>query len=199
MSVTITQQDDEAIISFKDTKNEVINSIRRIIIDDVSTFAIEDVEIMKNETPLYDETLAHRLGLVPLITNLKDYNKRSKCSCGGVGCSLCEVTLTLQTDSNGYVYSGELKSDDPQITPVDTKIPLTKVYGEKGVEIKAKAILGEGREHAKWAPAHVYMKENDKDSIDMIIELHGQLSGKETFNAAINVLNSKIEEVEEKL
>lgn len=199
MSITITQQDDETIISFKDTKNEVINSIRRIIIDEVLTFAIENVEIIRNETPLYDETLAHRLGLVPLTTNLKDYNKRNECSCGGVGCSLCEVTLTLQTDSEGYVYSSELKSDDPQIAPVDVKIPITKVYGNRGVEVKAKAVLGCGREHAKWAPAHVYMKENNNNTIDMIMELHGQLSGKDTFNAAIDALSSKIEEVDERL
>ena len=199
MATSIKEQDNEVVVSFNKTKNEIVNSIRRIIIDEVPTFAIEDVEIIKNETPLYDETLAHRLGLIPLTTNLKDYNKRSECSCGGVGCSLCEVTLTLQTDSNGYVYSGELKTDDPQIAPVDTNIPITKVYSEKGVEIKAKAILGCGREHAKWSPAHVYMKENEKDSIDMIMELHGQLSGKDTFNAAINVLSSKIEEVREKL
>lgn len=199
MSNSITQEDNVATILFKGTKNEVVNSLRRTIVDDVLTFAIEDVEIIKNETPLYDETLAHRMGLIPLTTNLKDYNKKNDCSCGGVGCSLCEVTLTLQSDENGYVYSNKLKSDDPQITPVDSNIPLTKIYGEKGVDIKAKAILGNGRDHAKWAPAHAYMRENEANSVELVLELHGQLSAKETLNSAIDVLSSKIEEVEQKL
>ena len=199
MTISLQKQDNEAIISFTKTKNEIVNSIRRTIIDNVLTFAIEDVEIIKNETPLYDETLAHRLGLIPLKTNLKDYNLKSKCSCGGVGCALCEVTFTLQTDNDGYVYSKELKSDDPQICVVDEQVPITKIFGKKGVHIKAKAILGEGREHAKWSPAHAYLKENDSNSIDLVLELHGQLSAEETFNSALDILISKIEEVEEQL
>jgi DNA-directed RNA polymerase subunit D len=192
------EMENEVIFSFTDTKNEVVNALRRIIIDDVKTFAIEDVEIVKNETPLYDETLAHRLGLIPLKTNLNDYNSRETCKCGGVGCALCEVTLTLETDNDGYVYSSELKSDDPQITPVDKEIPITKVFNQKGVQVKAKAVLGTGREHAKWAPAHAYLKENES-SIDLVLELHKQLSAQETFNSAVDVLISKVEELEEKL
>ncbi|MFT4244171.1 MAG: DNA-directed RNA polymerase subunit D [Candidatus Woesearchaeota archaeon] len=199
MSVSLQKQDNEAIFSFNKTKNEIVNSIRRTIIDNVLTFAIEDVEIIKNETPLYDETLAHRLGLIPLKTNLKDYNVKSKCSCKGVGCALCEVTFTLQTQDNGYVYSKELKSDDPQIYPVGGEIPITKIFGNKGVHIKAKAILGEGREHAKWSPAHAYLKEGDSDSINLVLELHGQLSAEETFNSALEILISKVEEVEKQL
>ncbi|MFP4401654.1 MAG: DNA-directed RNA polymerase subunit D [Candidatus Nanoarchaeia archaeon] len=190
--------DNEAIFTFTNTKNEVVNAIRRVVIDDVKTFAIEDVEVIKNETPLYDETLAHRLGLIPLTTNTKDYNRRDECKCGGVGCALCEVTFNLETDEDGYVYSSELKSDDPQVTPVDKNIPITKIFGKKGVQIKAKAILGTGREHAKWAPAHAYLKENGS-SLDLVLELHKQLSAKETFNSAIDILVSKVEELEGEL
>ena len=199
MKSTISQEDNIATVTVSNTKNEIVNSIRRVIIDDVLTFAIEDVEIIKNETPLYDETLAHRLGLIPLKTNSKDYNRRDECSCGGVGCALCEVTFTLQTDADGYVYSKELKSDDLQITVVDEEIPITKIFNGKGVSIKAKAILGSGREHAKWAPAHAYLKENTNDALDLVLELHGQLSGQETFNSALDILISKIEEVEKAL
>ena len=198
MAVKLQEVDNEVTISFNGEKNEVVNAIRRVIIDDVMTFAIEDVEIVKNESPLYDETFSHRLGLVPLKTNLKDYNVKSECKCGGVGCALCEVTLTLKQKGEGYVYSGELKSDDPQIVPVDTKIPVTKLFADKEVEVRCKAILGSGRDHAKWAPAHAYLKEAGK-GIDLILELHGQLSGKETFNASIDVLVSKIEEMEAEL
>lgn len=199
MAVKLKEVDtNEVVIEFKDTRSEIVNSIRRVIIDDVNTFAIEDVEIIKNESPLYDETLSHRLGLVPLSTNLKDYNRKENCKCGGVGCALCEVNFSLKSDGEGYVYSKELKSDDPQITPVDEKIPLTKVFGKKEVDIRAKAVLGSGREHAKWAPAHAYLKENGS-GVDLVLELHGQLSSKDTFNSALDILVTKIEEVEAEL
>lgn len=198
MAIKLQEIDNEVVVSFENTRNEIVNAIRRVIIDDVKTFAIEDVEIIKNESPLYDETLAHRLGLIPLKTNLKDYNSKDKCKCQGVGCALCEVNLTLKSNGEGYVYSGDLKSDDPQISPVDEKIPVTKVFGKKEVDLRAKAVLGTGREHAKWAPAHAYMRESEK-SVDLVLELHGQLDAKETFNSALGVLIEKIKEVEAEL
>lgn len=189
---------DKAVFSFKDTHNTIVNSVRRVILDDVPTFAIEEVEVVVNKSPLYDETVAHRLGLVPLKTDLKSYNFKNLCSCGGVGCALCEVKLTLTQNEAGYVYSGSIKSDDPQIVPVDARIPITKLFGDSSLELNLKAILGVGREHAKWAPAHTYLKESDK-GVDLIVEPFGQLEAKEIYNNAIEILIAKIEELEEKL
>lgn len=44
------------------------NSLRRAMIADIPTCAIDMVEIQSNTTPLPDEMLAHRLGMVPLIS-----------------------------------------------------------------------------------------------------------------------------------
>ena len=191
---TLKEVNSEVIVSFGEYNPAVVNALRRMIVDDVKTFAIEDVEIIKNESPLYDETLAHRLGLVPLKTSLKEYNSREECKCGSVGCALCEVTFTLKSNSSGYLYSGDLKSEDPQVVPVDEKIPLTKVFGKKEVELRAKAILGTGRDHAKWAPAHAYLREGKK-GVDLVLELHNQLSAKDTINGAIEIAISKIDEL----
>lgn len=189
---------EKTVFSFRDTHNTIVNSIRRIILDDVPTFAIEDVEVIVNKSPLYDETVAQRLGLVPLKTDLKSYNFKNQCSCGGVGCALCEVKLTLTQNEAGYVYSGSIKSDDPQIVPVDKKIPITKLFGNSSIQLNLKAILGVGREHAKWAPAHTYMRESEK-GVDLIVESFGQLETKEIYNKAIEIIIAKIEELEGKL
>ncbi|MCA9459563.1 MAG: DNA-directed RNA polymerase subunit D [Nanoarchaeota archaeon] len=196
--VDIKQEGDLSIIDFKGTHNSIVNSIRRIILDEVPTFAIEDVEVVLNGSPLYDETIAHRLGLVPLKTDLKSYNFKDKCTCGGIGCALCEVKLALKKDGEGYVYSGSIKSDDPQIVPAEDKIPITKLFGENGIELNLKAILGKGREHAKWAPAHTYLRDNDK-GVELVIESFGQLSSKDIYNKAIDILIEKIENLEGEL
>lgn len=198
MAVKHSVKDDESVFTFTDTHNTIVNAIRRVILDEVPTFAIEDVEVVTNDSPLYDETVAHRLGLIPIKTDLKSYNFRETCSCGGIGCALCEVKMSIKQDEEGYVYSGSIKSDDPKIVPVDENIPITKLFGNKSIEINMKAVLGKGREHSKWAPAHVYMKDDDK-SVSLIVEPFGQLDGKEIYNSAIDVLISKIDELEAKL
>lgn len=188
-----------AVVEFKDTHNSIVNSIRRTIIDEVPTFAIEDVEVVLNESPLYDETIAHRLGLIPLTTDLESYNLKKNCTCGGIGCALCEVKLTLAVEGDGYVLSSELKSDDPQVVPADTQIPITKLFGDKKIELNLKAELGVGREHAKWAPAHVYLRETESDVVELVIESHGQLEAKSIYNKALDILIEKITKLEDKL
>ena len=53
------------------TNHTFANTLRRIIIADVETWAIEDVQIEKNTTILPDEMIAHRLGLIPLSSSIE--------------------------------------------------------------------------------------------------------------------------------
>lgn len=194
MTVTMKTKTDMSVFTFKDTHNTVVNAIRRVILDEVPTLAIEDVEISVNDSPLYDETIAHRLGLIPLKTDYKAYGFKESCKCGGIGCALCEVKMSIQASKAGEVLSGSIKSDDPKVVPADKEIPVTKLIDGKKLELTAKAIMGRGREHAKWAPAHTYLLENGK-SVDLVIESFGQLSDKEIYNKAIEILCDKIDEL----
>ncbi len=191
-------EDSGVVFDFGNTHNTIVNSIRRVILDEVPTFAIEDVEVVKNDSPLYDEIIAHRLGLIPLKTDLTSYNIKDSCSCGGIGCALCEVKMSLKSDEHGYVYSSEIKSDDPQIVPVFDNIPITKLSGSGVVEFNMKANLGTGRVHAKWAPAHAFMRESNA-GVELIVEPFGQLDAKVIFNKAVDILSAKIDELEAKL
>lgn len=195
----VSTESERNIFTFSKTHNSVLNSVRRIILDEVPTFAIEDVEVVANESPLYDETIAHRLGLIPLTTDTSSYNLKSECKCNGAGCALCEVKLTLQQDSAGYVYSGTIKSDDPKVAPAQDNIPITKLLDDKKIEINMRAVLGNGREHAKWAPAHTYLRETDKGDVELIVEPYGQLKAKDIYNTALDILAQKTQELEEAL
>ncbi len=196
--VEFVKSDDSATFVFKNTHNSIVNSIRRIILDEVPTFAIEDVEVVANDSPLYDETVAQRLGLIPLKTDLKSYNFKANCSCGGIGCAMCEVKLSLEQSEDGYVYSGKIKSDDPQIVPADEEIAITKLFHGNKIELSLKAVLGRGIEHAKWSPAHTYLREANK-GVELIVEPFGQLSEKDIYNKAIDIIVEKISELEEQL
>jgi DNA-directed RNA polymerase subunit D len=134
------------------------NALRRSAIEEVPTMAIEDIEFRNNSSVLYDEILAHRLGLIPLKTDLSSYNLPEKCKCEGKGCAQCQLKLTLKTRSQGTVYSSEINSKDPKVKPVYPNIPIVKLLKGQKLEFEATAILGKGKDHAKWSPGLVYYK-----------------------------------------
>ncbi len=122
---------------------------------EVPTMAIDEVIMIENTTPLYDEIVAHRLGLTPLKTDLESYMRPEVCTCGGQGCTSCEVSLTLEKTTNQdveIVYSSELLSQDPKIVPVYSNIPILKMAKDQKIFLEAIARLGRGRDNAKWQP-----------------------------------------------
>jgi DNA-directed RNA polymerase subunit D len=118
---------------------------------------IEEVEFKKNSSAMYDELIAHRLGMVPLKTDLKTYNFREECKCKGKGCARCQVTLTLKAKGPKIVLATEMKSNDKKVVPV-YPIPITKLKKGQELEFTATAILGRGKEHAKWSPCFAYYR-----------------------------------------
>jgi DNA-directed RNA polymerase subunit D len=161
VSIELLNSDKEKKkISFliKGITPSLANSIRRCAIEEVPTMAIEDVEFRNNSSALYDEIIAHRLGLIPLKTDLKSYNLPDKCKCGGKGCAQCQLKLTLKTRSQGTVYASEIKSKDPKVKPVYPNTQIVKLLKGQKLEFEATAILGKGKDHAKWCPGLVYYK-----------------------------------------
>ena len=131
------------------------NAFRRAMISEVPTLAIEDVRIYDNTSALFDEMLAHRLGLIPIKTDLDTYTTQERCACGGAGCPGCTSTYTLSVEGPKTVMSSDLIPQDPKATPVFDNIPIVKLTKGQKVVIEARAVLNTGREHAKWQPTLV--------------------------------------------
>ncbi len=152
MKITILSNENKILKFIVEGINEsLMNSLRRTSMVGVPTMAIEDVEFTKNSSALYDEIIALRLGLIPLTTDLKSYNLRSECKCGGKGCALCQVKFKLSAKGPKVVYSGDMKSSDPKVKPVYDNIPIVKLLEGQELKFNAIAILGFGREHTKWS------------------------------------------------
>ncbi len=143
------------------------NMIRRTLINDIPKLAIKNVifhlgsirkveengkeKVYNSSTPLFNEIISHRIGLIPLKTDL---NMKFRDECNhppDQACPLCTVNYTLTKFGPGIVYSGDLKPiGDEKFSPVDPDIPIVKLDENQALVIDAEAILGTGKEHARW-------------------------------------------------
>lgn len=147
--------DSEIKFGIEGVKPSFASALRRIMLSEVPTMAIEWVEFKKNDSALPDEIVANRLGLVPLIFEKNGYNLPEECKCEGKGCSNCQVKLTMKKKGPAVVYSGDLKSTAKDVKPVYEKIPITELFEGQEIQFEATAQLGKGRRHAKWQAAIV--------------------------------------------
>ena len=146
------------VLLVKGSDEVFVNTIRRMVLEEVPTLAVEDLEIKENNSALYDEMLALRLGLTPLKTDLKSYNPKSQCKCQGAGCASCELKLHLKASKKGYVYAEEVESTDPKCIFAYPKMPLVKLLAKQKVDLVMTAVMGQGKVHTKWTPAYCYYK-----------------------------------------
>ncbi|CAG8464920.1 3195_t:CDS:2 [Ambispora leptoticha] len=169
----IIQELDSEKIKFILTNTElsVANALRRLMIAEVPTIAIDMVEIELNTSVLADEFIAHRLGLIPLDSMEAEKIKYTReCNCSQY-CPNCSVELTLhakcvQDGQSLEVCSRDLQTSDPRVSPVlkddnDKGILIAKL--RKGQELKVKCVAKKGvaKEHAKWSPCAAVAFEYD--------------------------------------
>jgi DNA-directed RNA polymerase subunit D len=198
-SINILERVDERIvIKFNNVPRQYVNAIRRTSISEVPTLAIDDVVILENSSVMHDEAIAHRLGLIPLLTNLDRFVMPHECDCKStLGCSKCRVLLVLDSEANEktkVVMSGELVSEDELIKPVSKDIPIITLAPGQKLKFEAYARLGIGRDHAKWQPTSAAIVKDGKDENEsiLVIETNKALTAEETLMAAIDKINSKI-------
>ncbi|KAI4242856.1 MAG: hypothetical protein L6R42_010884, partial [Xanthoria sp. 1 TBL-2021] len=78
------------------------NSLRRTLLAEVPTMAIDLVEVQANTSSLADEFIAHRLGLIPLNSkNVDDVSYTRDCEYCEQYCEHCSVTLDLHARCTG--------------------------------------------------------------------------------------------------
>ncbi len=139
------------------------NALRRTLINDIPKLAIHKVtfhhgqiqdsegKVYDSSTPLFDEIIAHRLGLIPIPTDLNMKFREDCTHPPDVGCPLCSVTYTLNKHGPAVVYSGDLiPVEDDNFRPVDQVIPIVKLKDTQAILLEAEAIMGTAKQHAKW-------------------------------------------------
>ncbi|KAH0756192.1 hypothetical protein KY290_026462 [Solanum tuberosum] len=189
-------KDDFMKFELRETDASIANALRRIMMAEVPTIAIDLVEIEVNSSVLNDEFISHRLGLVPLTSERAMSMRFSRdCdACDGDGqCEYCSVEFYLRvkclSDQTLDVTSKDLLSSDHTVVPVDYSdtsssfdntpnkgIIIVKLRRGQELRLRAIARKGIGKDHAKWSPAatvtfmyepEIYINEDMMESLTL--------------------------------
>lgn len=134
----------------------IANALRRILIAEVPTMAIESVFIEMNTGCMQDEVLAHRLGLIPLKADADRFTDPSDVDSDQ---NTIVFTLDVKSTSRMSVKSQDLKwepqgnqDQDLQISVATNDIIITKLAPNQEIKAKMYAKKGTGQVHAKFSP-----------------------------------------------
>ena len=191
MSLEIINENEQKVsVKIKGIPIQYANALRRICLNGVPIYAVENVDVLENSSVLADEGIAHRVGLIPLKTDLEDARDGNEND---------KIMLTLDSgisDETRTILSGELKSQDDSIIPTSNDIPIVTLAPGQSLKIEAHARLGKGTEHAKWNSANVAtLTESDKDDERILtVESTGALNPKDIILSGIEQLSSRLSE-----
>lgn len=200
-SLEVINKDNQKIsVKIKGVPLQYSNALRRVCLNGVPVFAIDTVDIIENSSVLPDEGVAHRLGLIPIKTDLSRFNEPSKCDCQSEsGCSNCKVMLVLDSgdsDVTRAILSNELSSEDDSIKPISDKISIVQLAPGQRIKVECYARLGRGTEHAKWNSANIStLTETDKeDERVLTVESTGALSPEQIILTGVDEVSNRIGE-----
>ena len=189
MSLQIIDQCKQKIsVKLQGLPLQYANALRRICLNGIPIFAVDTVDILENSSILADEGISHRLGLIPLKTELSSIQTNNETD---------KIVLSLDSGiatESRTVFSSELKSQDDIIKPVSDNIPIVTLAPNQRIKFEAHARLGRGTEHAKWNSSNIAtLTETDKnDDHILTVETTGALEPKHIVLASINELSYRL-------
>jgi DNA-directed RNA polymerase subunit L len=131
---------------FRNINKQLVNSIRRVLISEIETFAFDNIEIVENNTFIPDEVWKKRIELIPIkskydniISNGKDDN-------------YLILNKEYNINSNNYVISNDLVDiQNKKIEIVYNDIIINKLNLNQKINIKAHYKKGIANQHSKWS------------------------------------------------
>jgi len=186
-SIEILSKDIKKIsVKLKGIPLQHANALRRICLNGVPIFAIDTVDMIENSSVLADEGIAHRLGMIPLHSDLSKFDESDS-----------RVTLVLDSgkvETTKTITTAELISQDDIVKPISDKIPIVQLAPGQQLKFESYAKLGRGTDHAKWNSANISVLVNsDKDhEYILTVETTGALEPQEIILSGIDELAKRL-------
>ena len=150
----------------------------------VPVLAIDKVTFYDNTTAFWDEYIAHRMGLMPILT--PENTPES-----------AEIVFSLDAQGPKVVLTSDMTSSDKDISIAKT-ITIVTLGPEQRLRLEGTAKLGIGRKHAKFQAGIVSYGE-EKDGIHFMVESFYQMEPIDVISRGCDAIQSQIEAVEEAL
>lgn len=181
-SRVLSDEGDTMVFELWGLDPPIANAIRRILLAEVPTVAIETVRVHDNSSIVPDEMLSHRLGLVPLQVDPRRMEIRTNKDEPLTARNCIKFSLKTRCDKNpsaprdgiaatntlyigSQVLSGSIKyvpypganqiSDlalDAAPKPVHDDIVIAKMRPGQRIHVELDAVKGVGKDHAKFSP-----------------------------------------------
>lgn len=161
----------------------IMNALRRAVISDLESFAIEEVDFYENNSAMFNDYLANRLGMIPLTFEKSDTEG-------------ADITLALNAEGPCMVYSRDLKSSDEKIRVYNDNVPIIKLAANQKLRLEAHATRGTMKKHAKFQCAifsYEYDLEKKNPEFGFFVESYNNLTGEEQLIRALKLLGEKAE------
>jgi DNA-directed RNA polymerase I and III subunit RPAC1 len=111
----LEEKKDELVFELKGCNSSFANALRRILLSEVPTVALEYIYMWNNTSLIHDEVLSHRLGLVPLNVDARLFDTMEE---GEDATDRNTVVFQLQvTCSARPKANGKTKTDEPDEYP----------------------------------------------------------------------------------
>jgi len=174
----LIEKTKDQLVFGAEINESIANAIRRYV-NQIPILAVDELTISMNDSPLYDETIAHRVGLMPL--------KMDKSAAGS--------KLKLHVKREGAVYSGDMKGNAEVIYK---GIPITTLARGQELEFTATLGLGKGAEHSKFSPGLMFYRNStevtmDKEFLDDLKDIFPDAEIKEKGGKIVIIDNGKRE------
>ncbi len=181
---TIEETDDVLKVEISGINEAIANSLRRAMMVKVPTLAVEELDINVNQSALYDEMLANRVGQVP-FTIPQNVDEGDT------------VHIALTQEGPGTVLAEDLKADNDEAEPVNPEAVIVDLKEDQEVDFEATATLGKGEEHAKHQGGTIGYEKLDDGEFRFRIESTSGYSNEELFEQAIEEIRNELDEFKE--
>lgn len=183
MNIELGEEENGVLeATLKDSYPAVANALRRSMMTKVPTLAIKELDVVQNESGLFDEDLANRFGQVP-FTIPKKFDEGD------------ELHIAVKKEGPVNVKSGDIQTDNEEAEPVNDEIALVKLKEGQELDFEATAVLGTGDTHAKHQGGTVGY-EKDGDDFIFRIESTSGYSNEELLKASVEQLQEELDEFE---
>lgn len=187
-----------------ETKNvhvSFLNAIRRIALTEIPSLAFDKILFEKYSCGMNEDMLAHRIAMIPICFSNINLKHPKQCSCVNIGCDKCEIEFDLevknQDNSIQNVHCSDFvsSSDSVQILSYSDNnngILLCQLHPKEEIKLKAKAILGYGKDHEKWSHVTVCYFKKTTNGFSFHLECNENISAIHVLKKAFKIFGEKL-------